>query len=506
MFFRSEIEEFPSDDSSTSDGSSSEEEEPPEEEWSEKSKQSKQHNFPFKVESSISTGSATTPFDYFKLLFNNTFVNLLVSCINTNAMQILVEKSMKKANEFNPTTVDEVYTLLGVYFLMGYIKVSNLSYYWSSHPLFNLKFEDYMGRERFCLLLRALAYRRPLRDDDNGDTRRSWYDAAKPIANMFNCVMKSLVTPGKQLNIDKFTAHWFNELNFVRRKPERIRMHLLSDTHGIFHRVYLCHPDGKHKGDEVVKTLMKDFVDAGRSLYSCPCYTSVSLAEELLERKTYLTGILKRSKHRNPSITKKKVKVGFVKSLYNAEGVCVSNIRKPHKTIISLTTEHNPLVVNKVTADIEPITKFKHHTNMFKRNQTLADNAPSDTTKRFNRHVLYLLQAMFMNSFIMYNMKQSQEKVTYSDYRRSIFYDLLPVPNIVDSESSEEDDVSLNDREERQDEVIHLPADWPPGKKIKYCRHCVNERGLKKRTEYYCPQCPQKWGFCIECFRAFHNY
>lgn len=502
MFCRSEIEEFPSDDSSTSDGSSSENEECPEEEWGE---MTKWHNFPFLLESSISTGLATTPLHYFKLLFNNTFVNLLVSCINTNAMQILLEKSMQKAHEFKPTTVDEVYTLLGVYFLMGYIKVSNLAYYWSSHPLFNLKFEDYMSRHRFCLLLRALAYRSPIRTDDNGDTRRSWYDAAKPIANMFNSIMKSLVTPGKQLNIDKFTAHWFNELNFVRRKPERIRLHFLSDSHGIFHRVYLCHPDGKNKGEEVVKTLMKDFFDSGRSLYSCPYYTSVSLAEELLVRNTYLTGILKRNKHRNPSLTKKKFRVGQVKSLYNSEGVCVSNIRRAHKTIVTLTTEHNPLVMNKSTADIEPLTKFKHHTNMFKRNQILADNAPSDTTKRFNRHVLYLLQAMFMNSFIMYNMKRSRDKVHYSDYRRSIFYDLLPVPNFAGGESSD-DDFSVNDRDETHDEVIHLPADWPPEKKVKYCRHCHTECALKKKTEYYCPQCPQKWGLCIGCFRAFHNY
>lgn len=501
MLFRSEIEEYLSDDSSTSEGSSSEEEDPLEEEWGE---MTKYHKFPFMLESSVTTDLGTTPFENFKLLFNNTFVTFLVSCINTNAMQILLEKSMKKANEFKPTTVDEVYTLLGVYFLMGYIKVSNLSYYWSSHPLFNLKFEDYMGRDRFCLLLQALAYRRPIISDDNGDTRRSWYDSAKPIANMFNSIMKSLVTPGKHLNIDKFTAHWFNELNFVRRKPERIRMHLLSDSHGIFHRVYLCHPDGKNKGEDIVKTLMKDFFDSGRALYSCPYYTSVSLAEELLVRKTYLTGILMRNKHRNPSFTKKKLKVGHVKSLYNSEGVCVSNIRKAHKTIITLSTEHNTSAMNKVTADIEPITKFKHHTNMFKRNHTLADNAPSDPNKRFNRHVLYLLQAMFMNSFIMYNMKRSGEKVHYSDYRRSIFYDLLPIPNMVESESSG-DDLSLNDndRGETHDELIHLPAS---AKKVKYCRHCHTERGLKKRTEYYCPQCSQKWGLCIECFRGFHNY
>lgn len=437
-------------------------------------------------------------------------MNLLVSCINLNAIQITTTR-LRRGTEFRPTDIEEVYTLLGVYFLMGYIKVNQMAFYWNDHPMHNLKFENYMNKDRFYLLMRALAFKKRINYDDHGDSRRSWYDAAKPIADYFNSTMKVLVVPSKELNIDKSTAHWFNELNFVRRKPERIRMHLLSDGNGVFQRVYLCHPDSKNKGDEVVKYLMKDFMGSGHSLYSCPYYTSVSLAEDLLQNKTYLTGILKRKRHRNPAFTQKKLKIGQIKAQYNAKGVCVCNTRKSHHTILALSTEHGATVDPMKSTSI--ISQFKKHTtDMFKRNQTLSDNSPCDSTKKYNRNMMYLLQVMFMNAFSLCNANRT-EKLSFCDFRKAILFEILPLPSDSEVADTDEDtDASLESNDPRSEdpgEVIHLPSELSKSKRKKgrNCRNCWFEHGIRKSTQFYCPQCPQKWGLCIgECFRNFHNY
>lgn len=468
---------------------------------------SRQH-FTFTDTPSMNVGSARTPLDYFKLLFNNTFINFIVSSINMNAIKILMDQPAK-CSEFIPTDGDEVYTLLAVYFLMGYIKVNQSAFYWNA-PISNLKFENYISKDRFVLLMRALAFRSKLNYDDNGDSMRSWYDAAKPLVDLFNLTMKSLTVPDKELNIDKCTAHWFNELNFMRKKPERIRMHLLSDKSGIFHRVYLCHPDGKNKGEEIAMSLMKDFIGSGRSLYACPFYTSVSLAEKLLESKTYLTGILKRKRYRNPTFVKKKLKIGSVKSLFNDKGVCVCNVRKTNNTILGLSTEHSPQVDKHCrSGNIEILSRFKENMDMFKRNQTISVNSPCDTKKKYNHNIQYLLQAMFMNTFLMFNANQAS-KMPFSDFRKAILYEYLPLPSEdVITDSDEDTDASVNSTDQRpvEDEVIHMPSQWPVDKRrTRHCRNCWLQSGIRKNTKFFCPQCPQKWGLCLDCFREFHNY
>lgn len=455
----------------------------------------------------MNVGSAKSPIEFFKIIFNMTFMNLLVSCINMNAIEIVTTRS-RNASEFKPTDVEEVSTLLAVYFFMGYIKVNEMESYWNSHSLYNLKFENYISKERFFLLMRALAFKKKIIYDDHGDSRRSWYDAAKPIANYFNSVMKKLVVPSKELNIDKSTVHWFNELNCMRRKPELIRMHLLSDKNGVFQRVYLCHPDGKNKGDEVVRFLMKDFLGSGYSLYSCPFYTSVSLAEELLQNKTYMTGILKRKRSRNPAFVKNKLKTGQIKALYNGNGVCVCNTRKSNRTILALSTEHGA-TLDTSTRLPSIVSQFKKHTmKMFKRNQTLTDNSPCGATK-FNRNVMYLLQVMLMNTFSLYNANNA-EKLSFCDFRKAILYEILPLPsdpNYADSDEDTDASVESNDRVD-PGEVIHLPSELSKGKrKVRNCRNCWLKHGIRKRTHFNCLQCSQKWGLCIgECFREFHDY
>lgn len=70
--------------------------------------------------------------------------------------------------------------------------------------------------------------------------------------------------------------------------------------------------------------LMQPYLDSGRCLYADNWYTSIDLAEKLLDTQTHLVGTLRSNQKRNPKdvIAKKLVRGGVI-AKQNRRGIMV---------------------------------------------------------------------------------------------------------------------------------------------------------------------------------------
>lgn len=133
----------------------------------------------------------------------------------------------------------------------------------------------------------------------------------KSLIDLFNESVNSIYYPVKQITIDESLILWKGRLSFrqyLKGKAHKygIKLYILADAHGIVLKihVYAGAQDklvgGKKHVQKVVMLLMEKYIGVGHSLYVDNFYTSVGLADQLLDKNTYVTGTLRAKRLGNP--------------------------------------------------------------------------------------------------------------------------------------------------------------------------------------------------------------
>ncbi|XP_038220473.1 piggyBac transposable element-derived protein 4-like [Zerene cesonia] len=520
---REEEEEMFTDSSSSDETSESdlEDEESPEvsdegDQWKETGSLKQ---FPFTNTGQFNVGLAVSPIDFFELIFNSTFMTTLVTSINDHALKLC-------KNSWKETTVHELRTFFALIFHMGHIRIHRINDYWSTDSLYNLPFcRSFMSRDRFLYLLKNLSF-----NDGNTYKITDPNRYLKPLINFFNGLMKELVSPPKNLAIDEDVVHCGGRLKIRQHIDGKmhkygVKMYALTDTNGITQKMHIycgshdTEVHGRGHAEKVVMLLMADYFDAGHSVYTNSFYSSVALAEKLLEKRTYLTGILRANRFRNPSMIKRKIGRGTLLTRYNSRGVCVTNY-KNNRNVLMISTEHHSNFEqtlksgNKIQKPNVVIQYNKNIKGVDKKNQMLS-YYPSfnKSTRWYKKIILYVTEVMLLNAFIMFKEHakasgDSKTSMTFLDFRLSIIKNLLNIEGIDSNDLNS--GPSSHSRIDSASTVYHLPDELPKNKKGKRkrkdCKHCLEKRNVRKASRYYCPLCYKTPGLCIECFREYHGY
>lgn len=130
-----------------------------------------------------------------------------------------------------------------------------------------------------------------------------------PLLDVLTNKFKAVYIPGKNICIDETLVPFRGKLSFkqyIKNKKHKFGIKLYKlcceDSYTYDVRVY-C---GKDKDPnlsaptKVVMNLIEPLLSKGRTLYTDNFYTSVSLAHQLLERKTHLVGTLLANRKYNP--------------------------------------------------------------------------------------------------------------------------------------------------------------------------------------------------------------
>ncbi|XP_045783762.1 piggyBac transposable element-derived protein 4-like [Maniola jurtina] len=491
--------------------------------------------FPFSNIGHFNIGPAESPIDFFNLFFNSTFMSLLIASINSHGLRLLLETNAPHSRALNwkDTNADEVLVFLAMLIHMGHIRLSRLNDYWSTDPLYNLPFKNFMSRDRFLLILRNLFFSDPNYSFSNNDPNRF----VKPIITFFNNLMKTLVSPPKNLTIDESVLHWRGRLKirqYIKGKRHKygVKIYVLTDTNGITQKMHMycgSHDDelqGKGHADKVVMMLMEDYLDAGHSLYMDNFYNSVKLAENLLAKRTYLTGTLRANRVGNPIITRTKIARGTLLTRYR-RGVCVTNYRDKRNVLMISTEHHSNLVDSRnrrgqVSQKPKVIVSYNKFMKGVDRKDQMLSYYPfyTKSTRWYRKMLLHVMQVMLLNSYLMFNqqMKYSgnNDKVmSFLDFRLNVIRKLLKIDRLppTDRQTAIRNmptSSTVNKIKTNTGDDIHLPEELPKnhkGKtKRKDCRHCMDTTGKRKSTLFYCPLCSKRPGLCLKCFRVYHRY
>ncbi|XP_029046929.2 piggyBac transposable element-derived protein 4-like [Osmia bicornis bicornis] len=445
--------------------------------------------------------SGADPYNFFEFLFDNYFFSTIVMETNRYA-------EVKTNNQWKELTVAECRTFLGLLLHMGTIKCPKLQNYWSIHRLFGFHcFSQHMSRNRFHDILRSLHF-----SSMNGSNNR--LNKIQPFIDYFNDKMKQVYYPYKELAINEILIPGRDRSAFRRYIAEKkyrhgVKLYVLTESSGMAVRIEAStgsEDDAPAKGHvtRVALRLMEDFLQKGHSLYTDHFCTSFTLSKQLLEAKTYFTGILRGLRKANgEDVIKTRLVKGEVISR-RKDNIMIGKFRD-EKEVLFLSSEFTADMIefeNKRKEKFKkPLALHKYNelmNNIAKRNQMLSCYTCSRRTfKWYIQLWINTIEMLLLNSFFLYyKYSPLSTKLNFHDFRLNIIDALLF--------ENHRENVHLPFRESE-----HLPEMLPRGinNKVrrKRCRQCFASC-VRKETNYFCSGCKDNPGLCLgKCFREYHK-
>lgn len=296
----------------------------------------------------IDTMNSLSPFDFFTLFFDDEVVNLLLVETNRYAHDKLNEASTSsnsRIKKWIDIDRDELYVFFGIIMWMGLIKMPSISHYWRTSNLYKNSIPMYMSRNRFELILSVIH----VSDNNNAPQNNRLYKI-QPLVDMLVEKFNNVLIPEKNVCIDESMVPFRGRLLFrqyIANKRHRYGVKIFKlcchDFYTLQYKIYAGKESeiGQSVSTKVVMELMEPYLDEGRCLFVDNWYTSVDLAEKLLERNTHVVGTLRANRKRNLiEVTKKKLTRGGVIAKKNRQGIMVLKW-KDRRDVLMLSTKHD---------------------------------------------------------------------------------------------------------------------------------------------------------------------
>jgi hypothetical protein len=207
----------------------------------------------------------------------------------TNPCCLLVITSLSWVDTDN----GEMRKFLGLVMYMGLINVASIHSYWKQNALYSNSLPSKtMSRNRFQLLLKMWHFAPvvPVNSEDRLHKVRSFTDL---LIHTFDGNQ-----PGEYIVIDESMV-LFKQYLPNKSHKYGIKLFKLTDLSGYTYKVIIY--EGKTTSREqsmnlatsIVLQLSDSCLDSGRTLCTDNFYTSVDLAEQLLQRNTHILGTLR---------------------------------------------------------------------------------------------------------------------------------------------------------------------------------------------------------------------
>ncbi|KAJ1360664.1 hypothetical protein KIN20_038418 [Parelaphostrongylus tenuis] len=294
---------------------------------------------------------------------------------------------------WEPITMEDMKKFIGLCLQMGIVQLPHLKNYWSNNPAFG-KYPigpDVMSRERFEKILTHLH----LADNSNYDGSDRLFKISRLI-ELINRNCKAVCRPGKEVYINRsmpFTGRvLFRQCTPHKKLRYDVKLFKLCSERGYTYKM-LAYADKNHNraghlAERVVMTLMDDLLDEGRHLYIDKWFTSVSLAESLLRRNTYLTGMCKKNRIGLPKdIIQRKLSKGQWAAKQKENGVMVLRWKDTQDIIILSTAHDISLIPN--TSKPEVVESYRKRKASMDSSAQMTSYSPYST--RSNKWHVYFV-------------------------------------------------------------------------------------------------------------------
>jgi len=451
---------------------------------------------------------------FLKLFLSPDIIDVVVKYTN--------QKGASETEKFNAKTkgekrewvdVDEteIYAYIGLLISSGATKSNR-------EPVSVLWFEDYpfrrpiygatMSRTRFSHISAYLRF-------DDMDTRQERSEdklaPIREIVDMFTTNCQTKFNPGSHLTVDERLVPFRGHAPFrvyMKSKPAKYGMKIwvMADSETSYCKnlqVYLGKVGGRperEQGKRVVLDLVR-ILGPGYGITTDNFFTSMDLAEELIDRKLTICGTLRKNKTCIPHefLPSKTRPLHSSVFGFQGESTLVSFVTHPNKCVVLLSTEHHKGTITKNDPEMRP--EIITHYNDTKGGVDTLDRMIAEyTCQRQTRRwpmalFMNIIDMAAVNAFVLWIQTHPDWKQSYLQRRRLFLFDLgkmLTAPLI----KRRLDDPSVRDRlpkKTRESMVECLRS--TPGEEINETDEDVETRqpppntGSRKRAR--CHLCPR---------------
>lgn len=310
--------------------------------------------------------SAKTALECFSLFFSDYIFSFLVICTNQYIGE--VRNKFHRERDAKATDIEEIKAFLGLLIMSGVLRASHLNFkdLWATDGTGVEMFRLTMSYQRFLFLLRCLRF-----DDKTTRAERLQIDnlaAIREICDMLLAKFQEAYSPCENVTIDEQLIGFrgrFKGKVYMPSKPKKygIKIQALVDSKTFYLLAFEVYSGKQPAGpyqvsnspNDIVKRLVEPIKGSNRNVTTDNWYTSVKLANELLDPpyKLTLVGTLKKNKPDIPQdFLPNKTRTQF-SSLFGFQKTMtiVSYVPKPNKAVVLLSSMHHAAHIDPASGD-----------------------------------------------------------------------------------------------------------------------------------------------------------
>ena len=309
----------------------------------------------------------------------------------------------------------ELMAFISVIILREVNKVPSVSDSWSA-LLGNPRIIETMSRNRFQDIMQHLRF-----DDIFTRSERVETDKFTAISDVWRSFVNNCIAsykPGRHITIDEqlFPSKTrCSFLQYIASKPDKfgIKFWVACDLKS----KYICNalpylgkdpgrPSGERLSESVVLKLMEPFMDSGRTVTTDNFFTSLSLAQRLLARKTTILGTVNKKRREIPQSARQKDQTEFTTRLFSTTSATLTVYApKRKKTVYVLSSMHD-VVDTENTTKKKPSTVTQYNTTkcgVDVMDQMVREYSVRAGTRRWPVAVFYnMIDMAALNAYVLY--------------------------------------------------------------------------------------------------------
>lgn len=471
-----------------------------------------------------------TILDSFKLFFDDEIINEIVN--NTNNYITSNNKNI------NLMTRKEVYAAIGILIASGRRRDRKLGFsdMWTTNPLDRRHlYPATMPRNRFKEFFSTCRFDDKATRNARIEETEDKLEAIRFVVNRFveNC--RKYYQPKENVTIDERLAVFRGKCPFrvyMKSKPGRygIKIWTCSDADTGYISNFQIYTGSKNKerelnqGERVVMDLMEDYFGLGLSVTTDNFFTSVQLAEKLLERNTYLTGTMRKNKRDIPPEFLPSRKRELYSSYFGFNDKCMmltSYVPKKNNAVILLSSKMATNEVNQNNKNKPKIIEFYNKTKggVDTGDKMTREYSCTRATRRWPfRLFMELIDIAALNAYIIW-IKKNPDWRKNDKGKRKIFLDELGAQLVEENIIFRSGNIHLQKPVRESIEIffkarnINLtepgPSDPSPVKRLR-CVECPRKKDRKTKT--VCSTCTKAicvdhtFNICGTCHEKLKNY
>jgi len=229
------------------------------------------------------------------LFLTDDILNCMVLETNRNAEQYLKSIRLSRSSRYHswqPIVLEDMTKFIGLLLWMGVVKYPNNADYWSKAERYEKSVAPkIMSRNKFELILRFWHFA-----DNETSNKSDCLYKIRNILDKINFNFEHLLTPGEIIAVDESMIPFRGRLKFRQYIPSKrhkygVKLLKICDVNGFTYKIIIY--EGKQSisvqslGETIVLSLCEKYLEKGRTIVTDNFYTSVPLAKQLLNKKTF---------------------------------------------------------------------------------------------------------------------------------------------------------------------------------------------------------------------------